>query len=385
MLTVKEKCTGCRICSEVCPKNAITMIEDEEGFLYPHINNSICINCSKCEQTCPILNVTTHSIQKAKVGIHLEPSNIRNSASGGAFFALCEELIPKGYVVFGAEWDKNLQVKHSFATTLDNCEVFRKSKYIQSDTTGCYAKIKQIIREGGKVLFTGTPCQVAACKNFMNNHPNLLLVDLICHGVPSQKVFNKELSYLEKKHHSKIIEYSFKSKHPFHGNFNCRTCRITNEKGDIFLCDKHNDPFLRGYYARLLNRPSCSHCIFAQSARVGDITLGDAWDIENIYPFLNSMKGVSLILFNTDKGLKYAESLQKRMNLYDISTKWAISKNEQLRKPSDEHPCRDVFFKNIDKEDFSHLIYRLTNRTKKEYLKWKVKIFLKDHILHYIR
>lgn len=343
-------CTGCGLCMEVCPMHCIQMQKDKELFMYPVCDETICIDCQRCKNVCPSNGTSYNSPLTIKVGVH-KPSEVKLSASGGAFWALCQILIPQGYVVVGAAWDDNFHVVHKIAYSLEEAQSFRKSKYVASNTNGVFQQVRTLIKEGRKVLFTGTPCQVAACKNFVGDNENLLLVDLICHGVPNQDIFDKEVSYLESKHGGKLQSFSFKQKEPVYGIVNCRSAEYTINNKTYRVVPK-DDPYLRGYYSRLFYRPSCGNCHYTQLARVGDITIGDAWDVEKIYGDLNSLNGVSLVLFNTPKSLDLLPAMQDYMDLRPVSEEWAIKANAQLREPTTMHKNRYLFFKQLDSKPF---------------------------------
>lgn len=357
----KIECTGCRLCLEVCNRQCIHMEMDDEGFVYPIIDESVCIDCRKCVNTCPS-NGTGYNLPLSfKVGVHT-PSEVKASASGGAFWTLCQILIPQGYVVVGAAWDDNFHVVHKIAFTLEEAQAFRKSKYVASNTNGIYKQVKSLVKEGRKVLFTGTPCQVAACKNFVGDSENLILVDLICHGVPNQDIFDKEVSYLETKHGGKLQSFSFKQKEPVYGIVNCRSAEYTIN-GKTYRVVPKDDPYLQGYYSRLFYRPSCGICHYTQLARVGDITIGDAWDVEKIYGDLNSLNGVSLVLFNTSKGLDILPAMQDYMDLRTVSEEWVVKANAQLREPTTMHKNRSLFFEQIDSKPFAKNVSSCTRKS----------------------
>lgn len=357
----KVECTGCRLCSEVCPKQCIHMEKDNEGFVYPIIDESVCIDCRKCIKTCPSNGTGYHQPLSLKAGVHT-PSEVKASASGGAFWALCQILIPQGFVVAGVAWDDNFHVVHKIAYTLEEAQAFRKSKYVASNTNGIFQQVKKLIKGGRKVLFTGTPCQVAACKNFVGDNENLLLVDLICHGVPNQDIFDKEVSYLESKYGGKLQSFSFKQKEPVYGIVNSRSAEYTIKNKTYRVVPK-DDPYLQGYYSRLYYRPSCGNCHYTQVARVGDITIGDAWDIEKIYNDINSLSGVSLVLFNTQKGLNLLPSIQGYMDLRAVTQEWAVKANAQLREPTTMHKNRSSFFVHFDSKPFARNVAQCTHRS----------------------
>lgn len=356
----KTECCGCRACVEICPRKCIKMIKDEEGFVYPLIDENSCVNCHRCENVCPQKKCIYNEIKDAVVGVHTK-EEVFKSASGGAFWALCQILIPQGYVVAGVQWDDNFNVVHNIAYTLDEAQAFRKSKYVMSDTNGIYSKVKKALKEGHKVMFTGSPCEVAACKQYIGDNENLLLVDLICHGAPNQDVFNKEIEYIENKFYGRLQSFEFKQKAPINGIVNSRSAKFIVE-GNEYVVGIKNDPFLKGYYSRLFYRPSCGTCHFARPQRVGDITIADAWGVKQLYPDYNDLSGTSLILFNTTKGERLKDSLKSVMELRTVDKKWAINSNEQLRVPTHVHSKRAEFFLNFNVRSFESNVCFCTHR-----------------------
>lgn len=344
-------CSGCRVCGDVCPQNAIRFIEDNEGFNYPLIDSKKCINCGLCERVCPtnFSNWSDTKTIKAFVGEGSEKV-IYNSSSGGAFWVLANKLLKEGYSVCGAEFTDSLQVVHSIYDTEEDCEKFRKSKYIQSDTTNCYKTIGNLLKNGKKVLFSGVGCQCAALYQYLNlrgiSCEGLITVSVLCHGTGSQTVFNKYISEIEKKYHDKVTSYTFRNKQEIKKKINSRTACIDFASGNKLLVNKNNDAYLKGYYNRLFYRPSCSACKFARPERTSDITLADAWKIEQLYPDYNPLKGVSLILLNTDKGLECKRYFDECMSTKEISTEWALNSQAIMKRPTKLDENRQVFFDN---------------------------------------
>ena len=194
----KNNCTGCRACEKICPKDAIQMVQDSEGFIYPEIDELKCIKCGLCQKVCPNVNSVKNELieQKVYYGVHKDEEILRKSSSGGAFTAIVEAFCDKDYIIFGCTMNEKFEVYHDYVDNKKDIIKFRKSKYLQSNVKDSYIKVKEFLKNGKKVIFTGTPCQISGLKNFLGNikQEKLLCVDLICHGVTSQKVFN---SYIE--------------------------------------------------------------------------------------------------------------------------------------------------------------------------------------------
>jgi len=216
----RNECTGCAACMNICPKNCIQMVEDEEaGYIYPQIDKLSCISCHLCEKVCPIDNtdfINPSDIQSfAGIG---NSEQVFNSSSGGAFSIIAEKAIERGFIIYGVKFDDNLNVIHDRATTLADCDYFKKSKYIQSNTNSCFKRIEEDLKKGNSVLFSGVPCQCAALSNYLKikrlSSNGLLVVSLLCSGVPSQKLFNTYKKEHEFKIGKKIISYQFKNKIP---------------------------------------------------------------------------------------------------------------------------------------------------------------------------
>lgn len=376
----KSECTGCGACVDMCPNQCITIHKDNEHFLYPHVEQDNCIDCQRCLSVCPNHNNQLHQPQQVLVGTHTK-QEIKKSASGGAFWALCQTLIPQGYAIVGVRWQKDFKVTHDIAFTLDEALGFRKSKYIPSNTKGIYKRVTELLQKNGqKVLFTGLPCQVAACRNIVGDNDNLILVDLICHGVPNQDAFDEEIKYLKEKQKGTAIEsFSFKQKEPIGGVYNNRSAEYYIG-GKKYIIDQKDDPFLKAYYSRLFYRPSCSKCKFSQPMRTSDITLADAWGVEKVYSDFNPFLGVSMIFFNTKKGLDLKDDLCKLMDLRPVSLEWAISANEQLRKPTETHKNRDLFFQRFDTMPFSTNVKDCTRIPLLLKITKKISRIIRDHL-----
>lgn len=355
----KSECYGCKACIEVCPKNCISVSEDNEHFSYPVVDNRECINCHLCEKACPYGKQIFNNKDSCEVwvGRHISNDVIFNSSSGGAYTAIYKTLLSENYIFYGVRWDEGFKVIHDSAQTEEECEKFRKSKYVLSDTNHVFAKIEENLLENEKVCFSGTPCQCAALISFLNTKKvsmdSLTVVDIICHGAPNQYVFDR---YIEEKigrqENYQGYSFRFKNKIPYCGKINSRSAEIKSAQGESLILDATNDSFLKGYYGRLFYRPSCGICAFARPERVSDITIGDAWHIEKSFPEWNSLEGVSLMLLNTQKGKDLFEKFRSFMDVKQMSIEWAVKTNAQLSEPTHMHRGRKKFFRKIDSGGF---------------------------------
>ena len=347
----KTNCCGCGACADICPKSCIQMKQDEDGFIYPFVDSRICLSCGKCKTVCPFLqaDITKNIIDDCDAYAYVASDYkcVRSSSSGGAFSLLMDAFASDGdYVIIGAAMD-GMQVKHIITRDASHHALLRKSKYVQSRTDGIFKSTEELLKASKKVLFSGTPCQVAALKSYLGqDYDNLLTVDIVCHGVPSQTVFDEYIQEIEAKYSSKIISVEFRYKRDFNTEkANPRTINIIFENGKSVNLAIAESEFLYAYHTGLLHRPSCSACKFATPSRSGDITLGDYWGIEKKYPELSSLRGVSLVRFNTEKGRLLFENF-KKSGIF-IKTDWAFAcaENNQLTNPLVPHRNRDKFFK----------------------------------------
>lgn len=358
---IKTKCFGCGACAQKCPKSCINMVADNEGFYYPNINFDKCINCNLCRKVCPFnytdkLFSNEHS-QKAFAAIHKNYEIIMKSASGGAFSAIAKGFDKNSYIV-GACYDNNLKVQHE-VLTYKQINKTRKSKYIQSDINTVFAKIEHLLQHNYKILFTGTPCQVAGLKTFLGkDYNNLYLVDLICHGVPSYKAFSKYIEGLKRKYKDDIKSVEFRHKQIKNHRWNSKLIKIDFVSGKSKIFDYNTSSYLRAYDCGLMFRPSCETCPFAKSKRISDLTIGDAWGINKYIPELDVHKGVSLIIVNNEKGNRLLKILQQSMNVYEYKYENAINYNARLRNPDKGHKHRKEFFSQIDNLPFDENVNR---------------------------
>ena len=305
----RADCCGCEACANVCPKNAITMTRDAEGFAYPKINPELCIHCGKCDATCPTLNFTKKfptDFPLTFVATYDDDKILRHSSSGGMFTALSEIILREGGIVFGASFDKNWHVYHTAARTLDELENLRGSKYVQSQIGSVYRQVKDALKSS-KVLFSGTPCQCVGLKRFLGgDNENLLTVDIICHGAPSPGIWENYIGELGREHEIKHV--NFRSKR----NGWSSTLDINfSDRGHIFGANNKN-LYGKLFLSGLSERPSCHECKAKIPNNRSDLTIGDAWGVKNFAPEMFDSRGTSIVFIHTDKGKKFFEQTTLR-------------------------------------------------------------------------
>lgn len=339
----KQDCCGCSACAQRCPKQCITMAEDEEGFLYPQVDTSKCVDCHLCEKVCPVINQDEARTPLKVYAAKNSDDEIRlKSSSGGIFTLLAEQTIKDGGVVFGACWDKEWNVKHDYVDKISDLQRFRSSKYLQSVIGDNYLKAEQFLKTGRKVMFTGTPCQIAGLKHFLRKeYDNLLAVEVICHSVPSPGVWQQ---YLAEKlqtlgwNKSDISHISFRSKATGWKGY---SFMIENNNGNVFSELGSNNAFMRGFLENLYTRPSCQMCPAKQLKSGSDITLGDFWGINSLMPEIDDDKGVSVVIVNTEKG---REAMHIVDNLFSASWTDICSKNPAVVKSATASTKKKQFF-----------------------------------------
>lgn len=353
---IKKNCTGCYACYNICPQNCISMANDNEGFWYPKVDSDKCVKCNLCINVCPI--ITKAEIQKndikAYACINKNESIRLESSSGGFFTLLAEHILDKGGIVFGARFDDDFSVVHGYAETKEELKNFRGSKYVQSKIGDAYKQVQSFLEEGREVLFTGTPCQIAGLKRYLNeDYVNLICQDVICQGVPSPLVWQ---SYLKCRIEgegkgSQIKNISFRSKDESWKRYKIK---IHFESGEVYQKSKSNDNYLKAFMKFLSIRPSCFECNFKGEGRESDITLADFWGIEKIEPTMNDDKGTSLILINTLKGQKILDELKEKIIYQEVRFIDSVKSNPMYYKsiPSNNYNSRSNFLKELRSSDF---------------------------------
>lgn len=371
----KNDCCGCSACADICPQNCITMKYDSEGFLYPSVDTDKCINCTSCLKACPIQNFKKQSNEyTAYAAINKDDSIKKESTSGGLFTPLANKVIENGGVVIGAAFDDEYNVVHTVADNLNEVWKLRGSKYVQSNTKGIYKTALNLLKEGKTVLFSGTPCQIRALKSFLKkDYENLICVDLFCHGVPSPKIWNKYLDFANPEK-QQITNISFRDKRISWENYSLTIKYTDNEQSNFWK----NDPYARCFGFSVFNRPSCGTCRLKSFPRVSDITLGDLWLIDRIFPEMSDHKGVSFVIVNTDKGSHLFNSIENAVTYKEIPKTTLASVYPVLGRQTKHHKNRNVFFEKINDYPFDKLSkkYATVNR-KQSFVVWRSKILNK--------
>lgn len=345
----RQECAGCEACVSVCGLHAIKMQEDAEGFRYPIIDENLCVNCGKCKQVCMYHKLPQKSQETPKVfGGYIKDEAVReNSTSGGAFYAIVKAFLADNGVgvVFGATAD-GLRVYHTYIANLDEIGKLQKSKYLQSEIGESYIQVKKFLKEGTKVLFSGTPCQVAGLKCYLENVDctNLLTVEVICEGVPSPLFIQKYNAKMIKQHNSEISGLDYRYKDGRKWDFEVMQTKLRS--GKTLKQDRWFNPFWSIWLKHLMSRPSCYNCQYTTKERVADISLGDLWGVHLYCPELYGRNGGASVVFcNTLQGKKYWNIVEEMKLMYghELKVEDAIKYQSPLRQSISRNEKRDEF------------------------------------------
>ena len=357
-LTKKRDCCGCTACANACPVNCITMQPDEEGFLYPQIDSSACIACGKCEKACPIpKQKPVKSPPPVAFAARNRNEEIRmNSTSGGIFSLLASRVLEENGTVYGAAYDDDFRVGHIAIEAREDLWKLRGSKYVQSDLNDCFSRAKADLEANRKVLFSGTPCQIAGLLSYLGkSYPNLITVDLICHGTPSPAVWKEYVAYRAETANSQIKEIAFRKKS---GQGTPPSFFIKFENGSEYVRTPYlRDPMVKLFLFNKCLRPSCHHCAF-KGVRRADITIADLWSVNSVARDMNDGNGVSLMLIHTAKGFDVLNEIRENTDCRQIPFKRAIKKNPAYFHSTLPSPVRKAFFTDFRKKPFKKVIRR---------------------------
>ena len=354
-ITQLKSCSGCHACYNACPVGCISMEYDAEGFLYPKIDKEKCINCGKCEKVCPVINEYKDGKKgTAYACINKDESVREKSSSGGVFTLIAEYVLDNGGVVFGTAFDDKFNVVHIKVDNKEGLDKLRGSKYVQSSIGTTFKQAKDCLEEGRLVLFTATPCQISGLKAYLGrDYDNLITQDIICHGVPSPKVWQKYIAFREKSAGAKTRRMFFR-----HKKYGWKTYSVLFEftNNTEYVKILHDDFYMKGFLANLYLRPSCYDCKSKSVFRQSDITLADFWGIKNVLPDMDDDKGTSLVLVNSSKGEQIFEKISEKMNYEMVDIDEALRYNSSAYKSVDMPKKRSVFMENLDKYEFDVLI-----------------------------
>lgn len=381
MITLCDKklCSGCGACFTACPAQAIEMICDDEGFIHPRVIRGKCIGCGICEKSCPVLSPKKGGDEPTAYGAYNKDEPTRAaSSSGGVFTLLAKQVISEGGVVYGAAFTDDCRtVRHIGVETQEGLAALRGSKYVQSQAFSVFSDVKNHLKEGRKVLFSGTPCQIEGLRGYLaKRYDNLLCVDIICHGVPSQKVWQKYMEQQENRAGAALTAVSFTDKS---NGWNNRSVRISFANGTEKVIPHGKDSFMKAFSANISLRESCSNCVAKKLGRLSDITIADFWGVNRLSPALYDNKGTSLLMIHSEKGAAALDAIKDKLELRLTDLAAAVACNGAATGSAAAHPKRKEFFADIDKGSFDDIVSRYvkTKRSLRSLLSAMVRRFTK--------
>lgn len=359
-ITNNKNCCGCSACQSICPQNAITMEPDILGFKYPKINYSLCTNCGLCEKVCVFTETKISEPYEKDFPIvfgarHKNINQITSSQSGAAFIALSDYVLKHNGIIYGVGYGKHFKAQHKRATNSKERDEFKGSKYVQSDIDGIFSLIKKDLINNTLVLFSGTPCQVSGLKSYIGKKlsNNLICVDIICHGVPSPKIWSDYLDYLESKYNDKLVKVNFRDKNIYGWNTHYESFLFKKKEAKIV-----KSTYSSLFYEHIMLRPSCSICRYTTIYRDSDFTIADFWGFEKVNPnFFPDNKGCSLLFINNSKAENLFQYIKDDFNLLPTSSPEDYMQ-PNLKEPSIFPKDYTKFQENYKHKGFKYVIHR---------------------------
>lgn len=370
---MKENCCGCNACEQICTKSCISMVSDMEGFWYPKVNGNLCINCRLCEKVCPISHINTKQECIESYAAYSSIDEIRkSSSSGGIFTLLARQILEEGGIVFGVSLTSDFsEAAHIEITKFEDIRKIQGSKYLQSSTKDTFKKVKEYLIQNKKVLYSGVACQIAGLNNYLQKeYENLYTVDVLCHGVPSPKIWKKYLGEKQKEFNKKVDSIEFRNKDTGWKKY---SVLIKFSENKLYTVPFNEDDYFKIFLSNIGLRPSCHYCKYKDLKRPSDISLGDYWGIENQLPEMDDDKGTSVVLLHSTKGLDLFEGIKKDLRYVSVDPNKALPITSDARHSVSIHPKRSVFFERLDCQSIKELVGLLRVPIYKRILR-KIKI-----------
>ncbi len=371
------ECTGCGACVNICPTDCVKLVDDN-GFLYPEVDSTKCVDCNRCRRVCPQLEQSLNRVKNPVIDVYKtyskDSSTIKDSTSGGIFSELAFWILKNNGVVFGAEFDREFKVRHSYISEINDIWKFRGSKYVGSNTLKTFTEVKEFLNKGRFVLFSGTPCQIDGLKAFLGrDYQNLYTMDFICHGVGSLKALRLYLKYLENIYNGKIVSLKFRDK--ANGYLNTAFCievedELSSRKKYYF--PSYQCPFGKLFAEGKINRESCSNCRYATIDRISDVTVADlVRDLDE----KEAENGCSLVMINSEKGKMLFDSVKNNVISEKLNLNYATSVQQHLTTPQKKSKLREKILIDLDNLEFDDIINKYCNTNESNAKKNIVRIF----------
>lgn len=357
----KKDCCGCTACVHVCLVDCITMREDEEGFLYPAIEEEKCIHCHKCERVCPIQNIDDLNTEtETFVGYSRDETNRKQSSSGGIFSVIAEWILKESGVVFGAAFDENFEIHHIAVETQEDLEKLRGSKYVQSRLENVYPEARQYLEMNRKVLFSGTACQIAGLKKYLGQeYENLYTIDVLCHGVPSPIIWRMYIEEKKNQYHASIEKVEFRNKDNGWKNY---FINILFSNAQQYRVHYFEDKFMEMFLRNIDLRPSCYVCHFKDFPRMSDMTIGDSWGVEKYMPEMDDDKGTSIILVHSSNGKKLFDTIRKNLVVKEGKLDEILPRTAESRRAAEMHPNRKKYLAGLKSGESFDTLYEYVKK-----------------------
>lgn len=370
-----KQCYGCRACENICGRSAITMKYNSEGFLIPVIDNDNCVECKLCEIVCPKLTASNNAEKcdsdTVVSAYRKDNSHYRDYTSSGLFNEIARKIIKNGGKVCGCVWNKEMQAEHILTDKIEDIVRMSFSKYVQSDMKECHKQIERALKEGYQVLFSGTPCQVAAVKRFLRkDSSNLFTIAIVCHGVPSPKVWEAYKVNLEVAQNAKMVNANFRYKGKYGWITPYSYYEFDNGK-KLERLSFTEDPYVIAFGADILHRNTCYSCDYKGSLSDADLVIGDFWGCSSKLLSVSKNKGISSVIIHTLKGQEMITSLSDKFNIEPSTGDLVRAENKPIYTPVKYNPVREKFYKSFEQNGNMEFIYVMFNRKK-----YKIKRFL---------